>query len=78
MHICDTQFYPQRTLGMIYKLPPWQVSQEEEETALMDGDSDSDSSLSVGVAEGGGAVKVDIDVTPETRETNSDEELINL
>ncbi len=44
----------------------------------MDGSSDSDSSESVSVYEEGGALKVDVDITPENKETNSDEELINI
>ncbi len=55
--------------------------ERDEETALMDGSSDSDSSESVSVYEEGGeggALKVDVDITPENKETNSDEELINI
>lgn len=60
--------------------------QEDEETALMGDSTDSDSSDSVNVFEGGSGAtgerstsfKVDADIAPESKETNSDEELINI
>ncbi len=45
-------------------------------------DSDSGESVSVyeesGASKRGTALKVDVDILPESKETNSDEELINI